>query len=176
VRDAFPRATILRPSVVFGQEDQFFNRFGAMAQWLPFMPVFCGDTRFQPVYVGDVADAAMAALGREEAAGAVYELGGPRVWRFRELLEYVLQETRRERRLINIPMGLARLQAGLAELLPGKPLTRDQLKLLEHDNVVADGARGLSALGIVPTPVELIAPSYLSRFRPGGGQIDATHD
>ena len=104
-------ATILRPSLVFGPEDQLFNRFAAMARMLPVMPVICGETQFQPVYVGDVVDAVMAALARPDAAGAVYELGGPRVWRFRELLAYILKETGRRRRMVDVPMGLARLQA-----------------------------------------------------------------
>jgi uncharacterized protein YbjT (DUF2867 family) len=170
VREAFPTATILRPSLVFGPEDQLFNRFAAMARLLPFMPVICGDTRFQPVYVGDVADAVMAALGQTDAAGAIYELGGPRVWQFRELLAYILQQTGRRRPLVNVPMGLARLQAGLMELLPGKPLTRDQLLLLQQDNVAGHGLPGLTELGIVPTPVELVVPVYLRMYQPGGGR------
>jgi NADH dehydrogenase len=170
VRAAFPAATILRPSIVFGPEDRFFNRFAAMARLLPCMPVFCGSTRMQPVYVGDVADAVLAVLGREDAAGAVYELGGPRVWTFRELLAYVLAETGRRKKLVGLPMGLVRLQARLAELVPGKPLTRDQVLMLERDNIVASGMPGLPELGIVPTPVELVVPGYLRRFQPGGGR------
>jgi uncharacterized protein YbjT (DUF2867 family) len=170
VREAFPSVTILRPSLVFGPEDRLFNRFAAMARVLPFMPVICGDTQFQPVYVGDVADAVMAALGRADAAGAVYELGGPRVWQFRELLAYILTETGRRRRLVDIPLGLARLQAFFMEFLPGKPLTRDQLVMLQRNNVVGPDALGLKELGIVPTPLELIVPDYLSRFQPGGGK------
>lgn len=172
VRAAMPGATILRPSLVFGAEDQFFNRFGAMAMWLPVMPVIHGDTRFQPVYVGDVADAVAASLDRDDAPGRTYELGGPRVWSFRELLAYVLQETRRRRPLVEVPLKFARLQARLGEYVPGKPFTRDQLALLGRDNVVAPGTPDLAALGIVPTPVELIVPDYLVRFRPGGGKRD----
>lgn len=170
VHAAFPGATIMRPSVVFGQEDHFFNRFGAMARMLPVMPVIAGSTKMQPVYVGDVADAIMTALGRSDAAGAIYELGGPRVWTFRELLAYVLKETGRRRPMIEMPMGLARLQARLMELVPGKPLTRDQLLMLSRDNVVTEGVPGLSELGIVPSPVELVVPAYLRRFQPGGGR------
>jgi NADH dehydrogenase len=170
LREAFPRATVLRPSLVFGPEDQLFNRFAGMARLLPFMPVICGNTRFQPVYVGDVADAAMAALARPDAAGAIYELGGPRVWQMREMLAYVLKETGRRHRLINIPMGLARLQAALMELIPGKPFTRDQLLMLQQDSVVGPDMPGLSELGIVPTPLELVVPGYLRRFLPGGGR------
>ncbi len=170
VRQACAGATILRPSIVFGPEDHFFNRFAAMARMSPIMPVIAGGTRMQPVYVGDVADAVMAALARSDAAGATYELGGPHVWTFRELLSYVLAETRRHRPLVNIPMGLARLQARFLELLPNKPLTRDQLLMLMHDNVVEPGMPSLPELGIVPTPVELVVPQYLRRFQPGGGR------
>jgi len=170
VRDAFSRATILRPSVVFGPEDQFFNRFGALAQISPVMPVIAGNTRMQPVYVGDVADAVTAALGRADAQGAVFELGGPNVWTFRDILEYTLTETHRKRLLIQIPMGLAQIQARILEWLPTKPLTRDQLLLLSRDNIVSAGIPGLAELGIVPTPVELVVPRYLRRFRPGGGK------
>ncbi|HYZ60831.1 MAG TPA: complex I NDUFA9 subunit family protein [Acetobacteraceae bacterium] len=170
VREAFPQATVLRPSIVFGLEDLFFNRFGNMAMMLPFMPVIAGNTRFQPVYVGDVADAVIAAFEREDAPGGLYELGGPRIYTFRELLTWVLHETRRHRHLVEIPPGLARLQARVAELLPGKPLTRDQLLLLQRDNVVTPGQPGLAELGIVPTPMELIVPTYLDRYRRGGGR------
>lgn len=170
VRDAFPASTVLRPSVVFGAEDQFFNRFGAMAMMLPFMPVICGDTKFQPVYVGDVADAIVAALEREDAAGGLYELGGPRIYTFRELLAWVLHETRRHRFMVEIPPALAGVQARLGELVPGKPFTRDQLLLLQHDNVVGSRVPGLLELGVVPTPIELVVPEYLDRYRPGGGR------
>jgi uncharacterized protein YbjT (DUF2867 family) len=170
VREAFPGATILRPSLVFGPEDHLFNRFAGMARMLPFVPVICGDTRFQPVFVGDVADSAMAAMALPDAAGATYELGGPRIWQFRELLAYVLAETGRHRRLVEVPLALARVQARFMELLPGKPLTRDQLLMLQQDSVVAPHAPGLKELGVVPTPVELVVPSYLRRFQPGGGR------
>jgi len=170
VRAAFPAATILRPSVVFGPEDQFFNRFAALAALLPVMPVVCGGTRFQPVYVGDVADAVMAAIAREDAQGRTYELGGPRVMTMREVLEFVLEQTHRRRPLLPMPEGLLRLQARLGELLPTPPLTRDQLILLGRDNVVAEGAPGLADLGISPKAVEAIVPAYLARFRPGGSR------
>ena len=169
-RQGFAGATILRPSLVFGPEDRLFNRFAGMARIMPVMPVICGETRFQPVYVGDVADAVMAVLARADAVGAVYELGGPRVWSMRELLAYILQETGRKRRMIDVPMWLARLQASLLELTPAKPLTRDQLLMLEQDNIVAAGMPGLAELDIVATPVELAVPSYLRRFQPGGGR------
>lgn len=170
VLSVFPSATILRPSLVFGLEDRFFNRFAEMARLLPFMPVISGRTKMQPVYVGDVADAVMAALTREDAAGRVYELGGPRVWTFREILAFILKNTRRDRRLVDIPAGLAHFQARVMQHLPGKPLTPDQLLMLERDHIVSSGARGLTDLGITPTPVELVVPAYLSRFQPGGGR------
>ena len=170
VRAAMPGATVLRPSLVFGAEDQFFNRFGAMAMTLPVMPVIQGNTRFQPVYVGDVADAVIAGLDREDTEGHTYELGGPQVWTFRELLAWILKETRRNRPLVEVPPGLARLQARIGELIPGKPFTRDQLLLLQRDNVVSPGMPGLAELGITPTPVELVVPEYLDRYRPGGGK------
>jgi NADH dehydrogenase len=168
VRAAFPRATILRPSIVFGPEDAFFNRFAAMARLLPVMPVICGDTRFQPVYVGDVADAVVAASTREDAVGATFELGGPAVSTFRALLAWILKEVSRPRPLLEVPLWLAELQARLAERLPGKPFTRDQLLLLQRDNVVTTSMPGLRELGVVPTPYELIVPKYLARYRPGG--------
>lgn len=170
VRQEFPGATILRPSVVFGAEDQFFNRFARMAMLSPIMPVFSGASRFQPVYVGDVSDAVMAALARVEAAGAIYELGGPQVWTFREVLKFVLEQTGRRRPLIPIPHGLARLMAAVMERLPGKPLTRDQLRMLMRDNVVAGGMPGLADLGLTATPIEMVVPSYIARYRAGGAR------
>ena len=169
VLDAFPRATILRPSLVFGQEDKFFNRFAGMARISPVMPVFSGETRMQPVYVGDVADAVRAA-SRPEFEGGLFELGGPRVWTFRELLEWMLREIHRRKPLVAVPPAIARLQATVLEHVPGKPLTRDQLAMLSRDNVVAPDARGFEALGLLPTGVELVVPSYLRRYRPGGGR------
>ncbi len=169
-RAAFAATTVLRPSLVFGEEDKFFNRFGAMAMYSPIMPVISGDSRFQPVYVGDVADAVLAGLERDEVTGRTFELGGPRVYSFREILAFILAETRRHRPMIDIPPGLARLQAKIGEMLPGKPFTSDQLAMLQQDNVVGVGAAGLRELGIVPTPVELIVPAYLDRYRQGGGK------
>jgi len=170
VRSAFPEATILRPSIVFGPEDSFLNRFASMASWLPFMPVISGATKFQPVYVGDVADAVMAALTHPDAIGATYELGGPEVISFRDLLVRVLKETGRDRCLLTIPPGLARLEASILQKLPGKLLTTDQLAMLGRDNVVSEGVPGLVELGIVPTPMDLVVGDYLRRYRPGGGR------
>ena len=170
---AFPGAIILRPSVVFGAEDQFFNRFAGLAALLPFMPVVAGETRFQPVYVGDVADAAMAALADPAASGKVFELGGPRVMSMRQVLRYILDVTGRQRPMITLPEGFVRLQARLGELLPTPPLTRDQLILLGKDNVVSPNALGFQALGIEPKAVEAIVPGYLARFRVGGQRVTA---
>ena len=171
---AFPSAIILRPSVVFGPDDQFFNRFAGLAAMLPFMPVVAGETRFQPVYVGDVADAAMAALADPSAAGKVFELGGPRVMSMRQVLRYILDLTGRRRPMIALPEGFVRLQARLGELLPTPPLTRDQLILLGKDNVVSPNALGFQMLGIEPKAVEAIVPAYLARFRVGGQRTAAS--
>ena len=169
VRDAFPTVTILRPSVVFGPEDQFFNRFAAMAALLPTLPLIGGgETRFQPVYVGDVADAVVKCLDEPATAGRTYELGGPKVYTFKELMELLLREIRRKRWLIDLPFAVAELQARLMSVLPNPPLTPDQVELLKHDNIVSPGAMGLSSLDITPTPVEAVLPTYLDRFRRGG--------
>lgn len=169
VLEAFPKATILRPSLVFGPEDDFFNRFAAMARLLPALPLIGGDTRFQPVYVGDVADAVMAALDKGKTAqGKLFELGGPEILTFRALLERMMTVTMRRRPLINVPMPLAKLQASVLQFLPNPPLTPDQLRLLARDNVVADDASTLKTLGLTPTPLETILPTYLKRYRPGG--------
>jgi NADH dehydrogenase len=169
VRDAFPTATILRPSIVFGPEDQFFNRFAAIAMISPVVPVIGGgQTRFQPVYVGDVADAVLKCLEDPATAGRTYELGGPKVYAFRELIELLLNEIRRKRILVDLPFGVAGLQARLMSILPNPPLTPDQVELLKRDNVVSSGALTLATLGVQPTAVEGILPTYLDRFRRGG--------
>jgi NADH dehydrogenase len=169
VRDAFPTATILRPSIVFGPEDQFFNRFAGIAMISPVLPVIGGGrTRFQPVYVGDVADAVLKCLEEPATAGRTYELGGPKIYSFRELIELLLGEIRRKRLLIDLPFGAAAFQARLMSVLPSPPLTPDQVELLRSDNVVSSGALTLAALDITPTAVEAILPTYLDRFRRGG--------
>jgi uncharacterized protein YbjT (DUF2867 family) len=170
---AFPEATILRPSLVFGLEDKFFNRFAEIARLAPFMPVISGGTKMQPVFVIDVADAVMAALGSPATRGKIYELGGPRVWTFREILAFILKQTRRDKKLVDIPMAIARIQASILQYVPGKPLTPDQLLMLSKDNVVSPGALGLADLGVTATPVELVVPAYLSRYQPGGGRRPA---
>jgi uncharacterized protein YbjT (DUF2867 family) len=169
VRDAFPTVTILRPSVVFGPEDQFFNRFATMAMFMPALPLIGGgETLFQPVYVGDVADAVIKCLEDPATAGRTYELGGPKVYTLREIFELLLHEIRRHRWLINLPFPIAELQARFMSILPNPPVTPDQVELLKGDNVVSPGALTLSSLGIAPTAVEAILPTYLDRFRTGG--------
>ena len=166
---AFPEATILRPSIVFGPEDGFFNRFAAMARVSPFLPLIGGgQTRFQPVYVGDVAEAAMVALGDPATCGRTYELGGPLVYSFRQLMARLLLEIQRPCKLLTIPWWLVRIQAWFLERLPNPMLTRDQVELLRSDNVVGEECRGFAELGIVPSSLDVVLPTYLKRFRPGG--------
>jgi NADH dehydrogenase len=172
IRTAYPAAVLLRPSIVFGAEDSFFNRFATMATLSPVVPVVGGTTKFQPVYVGDVADAVIAAL-RPEAAGKTYELGGPDVKSFKELIEYMLKIIERDRLVLDLPLPLATLQASVLEHLPGKLLTRDQVKLLGRDNVVAPASLTLTDLGLVPHSMDLILPAYLARYRPGGRRREA---
>ena len=169
VLEAFPDATILRPSIVFGPDDGFFNLFASMTRVSPFLPLIGGGkTKFQPVYVGDVAEAALACLDRPESKGKTYELGGPTVYSFRELMELILKTIGRERVLMPVPWSIAGLQATFLGMLPKPLLTRDQLAQLKTDNVVAEGALTLADLDIAPTAAELIVPTYLERFRVGG--------
>ncbi len=168
VREHFAKASILRPSLVFGPEDQFFNRFAALARISPVMPVIAGDSRFQPVYVADVADAVMQVLARPEAAGVTYELGGPRIMSFREILGWILAQVGRHRPLVNVPDGVA----GLLARMPLSGLTEDQLLMLKRDNVANPEMPGLAALGLVPTPIDLVVPSYIARYRKGGSKQD----
>ena len=169
VRAAFPAATILRPSIVFGPEDDFFNRFASMARMAPALPlVGGGKTRFQPVFVGDVAAAIATALESEAARGRTYELGGPTVYSFRELLEIMLKQIGRKRLLLPLPFGVASFMAFFLQLAPKPQLTPDQVKLLKRDNVVAPTAQTLADLGITPTSVEVGIPAYLWRYRAKG--------
>jgi NADH dehydrogenase len=163
-KGAFAGASITRPSIVFGPEDKFFNLFAGMARTTPVLPVF--PTRFQPVYVGDVVDAIVRILGDPETRGRTYELGGPRVMTFREVMEVVLKESGRRRLLVELPFRVAAIQAAFLQFLPVPPLTPDQVKLLRRDNVVAPGALTFADLGIEPQAVEAIVPTYLHRFRP----------
>ena len=170
---AYPDAVVMRPSIVFGPEDNFFNQFAGLARFLPALPLIGGGaTRFQPVYVGDVAEALARAVNGDVAAGRIYELGGPRVMTFREVLEYILAVTGRKRLLLPIPFPLAEIQGAVLGALPGKLLTRDQVEMLKSDNVVSAEAEGegrtLAGLGIPATTVEAIVPEYLWRFRKTG--------
>ena len=179
---AFPTATILRPSIVFGPEDNFFNKFAAMAQKAPVLPLIGGGkTRFQPVYVGDLADAVVAALDLDGARGKTYELGGPRVYSFKELLELMQKDIQRHRPLVTLPWNVAESLAGFLEKIPvlAPALTRDQVAMLKRDTVVAQGALGFKDLGITElASCEVILPTYLSRFIVGGkynGQTGNAH-
>lgn len=169
VKLAFPGATILRPSIVFGAEDDFFNRFARMAMMSPALPLIGGGhTKFQPVFVGDVAAAVEAALSDTDTQGRTYELAGPRVYTFRALMELLLKEIGRCRLLLPLPFALASLKAAFLQLLPIPPLTMDQVRLLKRDNVATANAPGLRDLGITPTTLESVLPSYLDQYRPLG--------
>ncbi len=162
--------------MVFGPEDGFFNRFAEMARISPILPLIGGGgTRFQTVYVGDVADAIAKSVSDPACAGRTYELGGPHVYTFKELMELLLRQIHRRRLLVPWPFAMAELQAIFFELLPVPPLTRDQVRMLRHDNVVAEGALTLADLGIAPTAAEVILPTYLDRYRPSG-RFGRTHD
>ena len=178
VRAVYPDAVILRPSIVFGSGDSFLNRFAHMAAYGPGLPLIGGGkTRFQPVYVGDVAEAIARAVSLREAGGRTFELGGPAVYAFEDLMKLVLRETNRSKPLIGLPFGAAKMLATLMKPLGllgvEPPITGDQVLMLQRDNVVASGAEGLAALGIEPTGLEAIAPSYLWRFRRGGQFAEA---
>ena len=169
VRAAFAGATLLRPSIVFGPEDDFFNRFSWLARLSPALPLIGGGrTRFQPVYVGDVAQAVRTVLRDAASAGLTYELGGPEVLTLKDVMQLVLKQTQRKRLLISVPFVLARPLAAVLGLLPKPLLTLDQVRLLGEDNVVSERAHSLRDLGIVPTAAEAILPSYLWRFRKTG--------
>jgi NADH dehydrogenase len=178
VREAFPGASIVRPSIVFGPEDDFFNRFAALARFTPALPLIGGGhTKFQPVYVGDVADAIAAICNEPKSAGTTYELGGARIYSFRELMEIMLKEIDRKRLLVPVPFPIATAQAAVLELafwLPkvlnlgaNPPVTVDQVKLLRHDNVMSGNLPGLEDLSVDATALETIVPAYLRRYRRG---------
>lgn len=169
VRDAFPRATVLRPGVVFGPEDDFFNRFAAAMRIAPALPLPDGGrTRMQPVHADDVAGAVLAALARGNARGTTFELGGPEVRTFREILAWIRTTLGRRCMLVSVPSRVLWLPALLLEALPRPPLTRDQLRLLAADSVTSGNAPGLADLGVRPTPFESSVPPYLERFRRRG--------
>ena len=173
VRQLFPSAVIVRPSIVFGKEDQFLNRFGTMAARMPALPLIGGgETRIQPVAVTDVAEAIACCVIQTETAGQTYELGGASVWTMKELMQYILTETGRDRFLVNLPFPIARMIASIAQIPAAiglaPALTVDQVKMLETDNVVSDGAKGLADLGIEPKGLQAVAEGYLWRYRVGG--------
>ena len=172
VRAAIPSAVVIRPSIVFGQEDHFFNRFGQMAAISPVLPLVGENTRFQPVFVGDVAAAIANAVENPAVAGQTFELAGPTVYTFRELMELVRRETGRHPVLLPVPWPIARLIGVAGDIqakLMAPALTSDQVELLRRDNVPAEGSLGLAALGVTsPTPVEAVIPTYLYRYRKGG--------
>ncbi|HYG91696.1 MAG TPA: complex I NDUFA9 subunit family protein [Azospirillum sp.] len=176
---AFPEATIVRPSIVFGPEDRFFNKFAAMAQVSPALPLIGGGkTRFQPVSVSDVADAIMAILNDDGTKGRVYELGGPNTYTFKQLMQLMLKEIRRRRLLVPIPWRASETLGSILEKVPliAPLLTRDQVELLKKDNVCSGQQPGFEQLGITPTAPEVILPTYLYRFIVGGRANVATRD
>jgi NADH dehydrogenase len=181
VLTALPAAVILRPSILFGQEDSFFNRFASIARMSPALPLIGGGhTRFQPIFAGDVAKAVVAGIEGPAQGGRTYELGGPEVRSFEELMRFMLATIERRRLLIPIPFALARLQASMLQLAPQPLLTPDQVELLRSDNVVSEQAnregRTIQALGIEPIAMESVVPSYLWRFRKTGQFRDQTSD
>jgi NADH dehydrogenase len=177
VREAFADATILRPSILFGPEDNFFNRFAGLARMLPFLPLIGGGTtKFQPVYASDVAAAIVTCAQDSATHRHVYELGGPSVYTFKELMGLILRETGRKNILLPVPYWIAMAKATFLQLLPSPLLTRDQVKLLKTDNVVSSGALTLADLGIQPDSLEAILPAYLWRFRAEGQFEESTQD
>ncbi len=172
VRQAFAEATIVRPSIVFGPEDDFFNRFARMASISPALPLIGGGhTRFQPVYVGDLAEAIAQAAASDVHAGQTYELGGPAVYSFRDLMEFILRETGHRRFLAPLPFSLAGLIGAMGNLVApilAPPITSDQVNSLRVDNVPSGALPGLEAFGVTPRSIEAVVPTYLYRFRKGG--------
>lgn len=171
--DAAPQSVIMRPSIVFGAEDGFFNRFAAMARLSPVLPLIGGGrTRFQPVFAGDIGEAIAAAIDGAARRGAIYELGGPEVLTFRECLKRMLAVTQRSRTLLPIPWSIAKVIGKVGNVLPGAPITSDQVRMLQFDNIVSPeaeaDARTLKGLGIEPTALEVVLPTYLGRFRERG--------
>ncbi len=172
-KTSFPGAVIIRPSIIFGPEDSFFNRFAALSRFAPALPLIGGGhTRFAPVFAGDVAEAIARLIDRGDADGKIYELGGPQELTFKELMQFTLDTIGRKRLLVPIPWAIAKIQAMILGLLPGRLLTTDQVELLRTDNVVSEEARRdkrtLEGLGITPSGIQAIVPSYLYRYRKAG--------
>lgn len=169
VLQAFPDAIILRPSIIFGREDQFINRFAGMIAMLPVVPIIGGDTRFQPIFVGDVADVAARALSQPELyAGQTFELGGPEILSMGDINRRIARMTGRDRTFVDVPDVAASLMARVLGPLPGAPITADQYRMLQKDNVVATGAKGLDAFGVSPTPLAAVAPGWMEKYTPHG--------
>ncbi len=168
VRSAFPEATILRPSIVFGREDKFINRFAGYFRGLNLMPIVMGGTKLQPVYVEDVAQAALAAMLNQDARGQTYELGGPEISTMKSLLHWIGRATGQTVYPLDIPDAISGLVASLTGWLPGAPITKDQWLMLQKDNVVAAGAKTLEDLGVAATPIAAVAPGWLVQYRPSG--------
>lgn len=172
-RKNFKNVSILKPSVVFGPDDDFFNRFAKLAKITPFLPLIGGGhTKFQPVYVGDVADAAIKCLLSENYAGGTYELGGPDVVSFKEIYEILFEHTKDPKPLVKMPWGIAKLQGSIMSLAPTPPLTADQVESLKVDNVVSGEGATLKDLDIKPKSMDCVLPTYLARYRPGGRFAD----
>jgi len=168
-RAEFPATTLIKPSIIFGPEDDFFNKFANLARYLPALPLIGGgNTKFQPVFVGDVADAILACVRDPATRGKTYELGGPDVLTFKQILEIILKVTERKRLLVTIPFWFSYLEAFFLQFLPKPLLTPDQVTFLKSDNVVTRGALTFADLGIVPDSLEAVLPSYLWRFRARG--------
>ena len=168
MREKFRDTIIIRPSVVFGAEDDFFNRFAFLARVFPVMPLLAGKTKFQPIYVSDLAKAVVAALNNSDLVGDTFEIGGPQVYQFREMMELIFEQVGRKRILLPLPIALVAPLAAVLEWLPKPPITRDQLCFLRCDNVVGTNVKTISDLGIQATPLEVVLPTYLARFKLGG--------
>ncbi len=168
VQDVVPGATILRPSIVFGREDQFINRFAGLLAMAPVMPVIAPNTKFQPVFVGDVAQSVVAAVADHAAAGRTYELGGPQVLTMHALYEWIARQIGRNPLLIDVPDVAASALASATGWLPGAPITKDQWAMLQADNIVAPGAATLADLGVAPTPLDAVAQGWLDIYRKHG--------
>ena len=164
-----PSSTILRPSIVFGPGDGFFDRFAKMAMIAPALPLLGGGTtKFQPVFVGDVAGSILYCITHQQTDGQIYELGGPSIYSFKELLAYTLSSIGKKRGLIPVPIFAMQLPAALASILPNPPITRDQLRMLSSDNIVNEKMPDITSFGIIPQPIEAHVPNYLSCYRQGG--------
>ncbi len=169
IKDTFKRSVILRPSLVFGPEDKFFNSFASFTQFSPILPLIGGGkTKFAPIYVGDVAKSIVKALELNNSESRIYELGGPENYSFKELIEILLTEIKKKRFLVSIPFGLAKFQSYFLQMMPNPLLTPDQVELLKHNNVVSGDYPTLKDLGITGTLIQSILPKYIYRFRAGG--------